>query len=58
MSLQVKRLELELSRVRQAKIELEFRILERQEEIATVEQSIVAQNKREAELLLLIKEGK
>ena len=50
MSLEKKRKELELSRVRMARQELEFRIEERMEEIARVRENIEVQKKREAEL--------
>lgn len=50
MSLEYKRKELELVKVQAAKAELEFRILERLDEIERIKQHIDAQVKREKEL--------
>lgn len=50
MSLDLKRKELELIKVSAAKAELEFRILERLDEIERIKQHIEAQVKREQEL--------
>lgn len=50
MSLEKKRKELELARVRMARQELEFRIEERMEEMARIRENIEIQIKKEAEL--------
>lgn len=50
MSLEKKRKELELARVRMARQELEFRIEERMEELARIRENIEVQLKRELEL--------
>lgn len=57
--LETKRKEVELMRVRAARAELEFRILEREEEIKRMSDQIEIQIKKEAELEaeLLAKRG-
>lgn len=50
MSLELKRKELELVKVAAARAEMEFKILEKQEEIERIKTNIQAQIKREAEL--------
>ena len=50
MSLETKRKELELIKVAAARAELEFKILEKLEEIERIKQNITIQLKREAEL--------
>lgn len=55
MNLENERKKVELIRVRAARAELEFKILERQEEIEKIKQNIQAQLKREAELEAEIK---
>lgn len=50
MSIQLKRLEMDLHKIRAAKSESELRILERREEIRKIEESHALQSKREAEL--------
>lgn len=50
MSLETKRKELELIKVAAARAELEFKILEKEDEIERVKAHILVQLKREAEL--------
>lgn len=50
MDLEKERKKVELIRVRAARAELEFKILERLDEIERIKQNIQAQLKREAEL--------
>lgn len=50
MSLEIRRKELELIKVAAARAELEFKILEKEEEIERVKTHILIQLKREAEL--------
>lgn len=50
MSVQLKRLEMDLHKIRAAKTESELRILERQEEIRRIEDSLALQTKREVEI--------
>lgn len=57
-NLELKRTEVELIRVQAARAELEFKIVEREDEIARIKEHIQAQVKREEELKLKIKEAK
>jgi hypothetical protein len=50
MDLEKERKKVELIRVRAARAELEFKILERQDEIERIKQNIQAQLNREADL--------
>ena len=50
MSLEIKKVQVELMRVKTARMELEMRIEERKEEIARMEEHIAIQEKREEEL--------
>lgn len=50
MSVQLKRLEMDLHKIRAARTESELRILERQEEIRRIEESHALQSARELEL--------
>lgn len=56
MSLEKKKVELELMRVKTARMELEMRIEERKEEIERMAEHIVIQEKREEELQAKLKE--
>lgn len=56
--LETKRKELELVKVAAARAELEFRILERQDEIERIKQNIEIQLKKEADLKEEIKASK
>lgn len=55
MSLDIKRKEMELARVRVARQEMELRIMERQEEIDRLEKNIDIQNQSELKLTNEIK---
>lgn len=56
--LELKRKELELIKVAAARAELEFKILEKQDEVLRIKDHIQAQLKREAELKDEIKKAK
>ena len=56
MSLEKKKIELELMRVRTARMELDMRIEERKEEIERLAEHIIVQEKREEELQAKLKE--
>lgn len=56
MDLDLKRLQVDYKRVNAAREELEFRILEFQDQIKRIEDSIVIQKAKEEEILLKIKE--
>jgi C4-dicarboxylate-specific signal transduction histidine kinase len=49
-NLELKRLNMEILKVQAARAELEFRIVERQQEITRIEQNILVQINREEEL--------
>jgi hypothetical protein len=55
MSLDIKRKEMELARVRVARQEMELRIMERQEEIDRLDKNIEIQNQSELKLTNEIK---
>lgn len=55
--LELKRLKLELVRVRAARAEMEFHVDERKDDIERLYNNINNQNKREQELLKLIQEA-
>lgn len=57
MSLEQKKKELELARVRLARQEMEYKIEEREEEIQRLKEHIKIQIERENELTKQIKEG-
>lgn len=56
--LELKRKELELIKVAAARAELEFKILEKQDEIVRIKDNIQIQLKRETELTAEIKKAK
>lgn len=58
MSLEKKKLQVELMRVKTAKMELECRIEERQEEILRVQEHIIVQQAKEEELQAKLDEMK
>lgn len=58
MSLELKRKELEVVKVAAARAELEFKILEKLDEIERIKQNIEIQFKREAELKDELKKAK
>lgn len=57
MNLERKKMEVELMKVSAARADLELRILERQEEIDRIKQSIEIQIKKEEELTLKLSTG-
>jgi len=57
-NLELKRTEVELIRVQAARAELEFKIIEREDEIERIRENIKIQLKREEELKIKIKEVK
>lgn len=58
MSLELKKKEVELMRVRTAKGEMELRIAERMDEIKRLEDSIIVQNQAEQKILEELKKIK
>lgn len=58
MDIEFKRIELEYNKVKCARMDLEFKILERQEEIERIQTAIEIQIKRENELLEKMGESK
>lgn len=56
MSLEIKRLKLELHRVQTARHELEFKVEERLEDIRRIEENIQVQKNKEAEISSKINE--
>ena len=57
-NLELKRTEVELIRVQAARAELEFKIIEREDEIERIRENIQAQLKREEELKIKINDAK
>jgi hypothetical protein len=57
-NLELKRTEVELIRVAAARAELEFKIIEREDEIERIRENIQAQLKREEELRIKISDAK
>lgn len=57
-NLELKRTEVELIRVQAARAELEFKIIEREDEIERIRENIQAQLKREEELRIKISDAK
>lgn len=55
--LELKRLNMELLKVQAARAELEFKIVEREDEIRRLYEHIAIQLKREAELKIKLEEG-